>query len=722
MPERNGEKSSDELVNKDTNAVDGEMGRSKKSKTVLVIKFDCQKCTKICYTESGYHTHLFRAHRIRNVKNYPPQKIEETTVDSVNVFVDRYGSKEEPKYACDECGQLFFNKSSIATHKMHAHTARSDDNTNGNDGEENKSEVNEDTKIDEDEEKIEKGRQILKTMIRKPGSKKKPKICQRKPRSPRKQSKGMKNTQVRRSARIANSSQETIDNETILNSEETKSASEIDKTLPDIILPRRITRSTTIVSKDESKAENVTSPSTEDYQSRSGTTGSKVKRTSKLSENSAQDDDLIDQPSPASVLQKISRIVTRSQTAEQDVNKKEQLNVTIQTKFHKKPKNRITRSKKVETTGDLSQPSLTDNEPRRMRTRSQSSEKSENSVQNRKNLDNSHDATLDVSVSLLNMNIDGGQKERISPMSKTDDKKPENATNRKLPKRKRIHSNDASIDDKAHEKKHKKTNTEDNETTENDTYKNNLDDVQPVNSDKDVSAVTSESSGSRPTQSRMTTHSYTNDERGRSGNISTGIKQTEEHITDSHDDNDESAVTSENSAATQIPTPSRMMTRSSMKNDGDSRNRTTSKNRKNDEESTKGNEDDDDVFQCQICNKTFTDFVQIKQHKIVCTRIKKKYVCPKCNKGFDQKAHFQQHFDYRHTNKKLQFVCEPCKKTFELKKVWQEHNRRLHNTDDYKYLCDTCSRGFFHLGEFKAHRAKHTNIKHVAFVRILLLR
>ena len=46
-----------------------------------------------------------------------------------------------------------------------------------------------------------------------------------------------------------------------------------------------------------------------------------------------------------------------------------------------------------------------------------------------------------------------------------------------------------------------------------------------------------------------------------------------------------------------------------------------------------------------------------------------------------------------------------------MKKVWQEHNRHLHNTDDYKYLCDTCSRGFFHLGEFKAHRAKHTNIK-----------
>ena len=552
VPEGNGEKSSEELVNKDnvsdTNAVDGEIGRSKNSEPVVVIKYGCQKCTKICYTESGYHTHLFRAHRIRNVKNYPPQKIEGTTVDSANVFVDQYGSKEEPKYPCDECGQLFFHESSIATHKMHAHTASADDDGN-DDGVENKSEVNEDTKIDEDEEKIEKGRQILKTTICKPGSKKKPKISQRKPRSPRKQSKGIKNTQVRRSARIANSSQETIENETILNSDENKSASKIDKTLPDIIPPRRITRSTRIESKDESKAENVTSPSMEKSQSRSVTTGSKTKRRSQLSENSAQDDDLNDQLSPASVLQKISRIVTRSQTAEQDVSNKEQLNVTIHTKFDKKPKNIITRSKKVETTGDLSQPSLMDNEPRRMRMRSQSSEKSENSVQNRKNEDNSHDATLDVTVSLLNMNIDGSQKKIISPMSKTDDKKPENATNRKLPKRKRSHSNDDSIDDKAHDQKHKKTNTEDNETTENDTYENNLDDVQLVNSDKDVSGVTSESSAARPTQSRMTTRSSTNNERGRRGKISTPIKQTEEQITDSHEDNDESALTSENSAA-----------------------------------------------------------------------------------------------------------------------------------------------------------------------------
>ena len=72
----------------DTNPVDGEKGTVKKSEPVVIIKYGCKKCTKICYTESGYHTHLFRAHCIRNVKNYPPQIIEGTTVNSTDVYVD----------------------------------------------------------------------------------------------------------------------------------------------------------------------------------------------------------------------------------------------------------------------------------------------------------------------------------------------------------------------------------------------------------------------------------------------------------------------------------------------------------------------------------------------------------------------------------------------------------------------------------------------------------
>ena len=92
----------------DTNQVDGEKARVKTSQPVVIIKYRCKKCTKICFTESGYHTHLFRMHQIRNVKNYPAQIIEGTMVNFANMDVDVLGEKQEQKYVCDECGELFF--------------------------------------------------------------------------------------------------------------------------------------------------------------------------------------------------------------------------------------------------------------------------------------------------------------------------------------------------------------------------------------------------------------------------------------------------------------------------------------------------------------------------------------------------------------------------------------------------------------------------------------
>ena len=127
----------------DTNVVVGEKGTVKKSDPVVIIKYGCKKCTKICYTESGYHTHLLRAHRIRNVKNYPAQIIEGTTVNSANVHISRFGVKEEPQFPCNKCGQLIFHESSIQTHKDHVHIARAS-SPEHTDGVQKKSVVTED--------------------------------------------------------------------------------------------------------------------------------------------------------------------------------------------------------------------------------------------------------------------------------------------------------------------------------------------------------------------------------------------------------------------------------------------------------------------------------------------------------------------------------------------------------------------------------------------------
>ena len=420
------DKTSEQLHNNDsvsdTNQVDGEKGTVKISQLVVVIKYGRKKCTKISYTETGYHTHLFRVHQIHNVIKYPAQIIEGTTVNPAEVHRSRLWNKEELTFPCDECGQLFFQKSSIQTNKVQAHAKLDEDDENGNGAVKNTSPVSGENMTDENDAKLEKGREILNKMIRKPGAKKKPTKPAKKRSLPQKRSKGMKNAKLRWSARIANSSTETIDTDQTEITDETKSASEIDKSLPDIIPPRWITRSSiNFESKSETRHGNEISPSTDQSAVTNVSRRSTHSGTSKLPINSATKKDQPDHPSPSAVLQKISGIITRSHTKEENVDKKEPNKVEKTTDLDNKTTHRITRSQNVVSTSDLSQPSVTENEPARMRTRSQSSDKSEMSSKSMKTSDSTHDATMDVTVSLLNLNIDANQKYMFSPLRKKDD-------------------------------------------------------------------------------------------------------------------------------------------------------------------------------------------------------------------------------------------------------------------------------------------------------------
>ena len=84
---------------------------------------------------------------------------------------------------------------------------------------------------------------------------------------------------------------------------------------------------------------------------------------------------------------------------------------------------------------------------------------------------------------------------------------------------------------------------------------------------------------------------------------------------------------------------------------------------------------EDEEFTCKICLKMFKNYNEIKAHKLLCTKLKKKYACSVCSKGFTQKSMLEDHFDYMHTNKPKKYRCKPCNKTFEQKKVYLEHNR-----------------------------------------------
>ena len=119
-------------------------------------------------------------------------------------------------------------------------------------------------------------------------------------------------------------------------------------------------------------------------------------------------------------------------------------------------------------------------------------------------------------------------------------------------------------------------------------------------------------------------------------------------------------------------------------------------------------DDDDDeedqfYYYCDKCSNKFNDWKELQKHKLDCVKIAKKFICKKCNRGFQQKAMMEQHFDFYHTNKPKHFVCDEHKKCYVFKKSYDEHLRRDHSKGKYHFVCDYCGKGFYHRGEFSIH-------------------
>ena len=168
------------------------------------------------------------------------------------------------------------------------------------------------------------------------------------------------------------------------------------------------------------------------------------------------------------------------------MDKKEPDKVEKRIELDNKTTGRITRSQNVVSTGNLSQPSVTENEPGRMITRSQSSDKSEMLSKSMKTFDTTHDATMDVTVSLLNLNIDANKKYMFSPSRKKDDDITYGDFTPTISQRKRHGSKADTTDNVSKNNGQKKISTEDNKKQNdpgNDTDSHNLDAVEPVNSD-----------------------------------------------------------------------------------------------------------------------------------------------------------------------------------------------------------------------------------------------
>ena len=130
---------------------------------------------------------------------------------------------------------------------------------------------------------------------------------------------------------------------------------------------------------------------------------------------------------------------------------------------------------------------------------------------------------------------------------------------------------------------------------------------------------------------------------------------------------------------------------------------------------TEDESSDDMTYPCEKCGEIFTDNNEYKQHKAMCFKRPRKFICPhkKCRKPFNQKIMMNQHYKYHHTNEPKDFVCKKCDTDFVYKKSLRIHILRLHTEDkDKAFICEICGKVFAQKWEYSAHRKDtHATVK-----------
>ena len=130
---------------------------------------------------------------------------------------------------------------------------------------------------------------------------------------------------------------------------------------------------------------------------------------------------------------------------------------------------------------------------------------------------------------------------------------------------------------------------------------------------------------------------------------------------------------------------------------------------------TEDDSSDDTTYPCEKCGEHFTDFDKYKQHKAMCFKRPRKFICPhkKCRKPFNQKTMMNQHYKYHHTNEPKDFVCKKCDTDFVYRKSLRIHIIRLHTEDkDKAFICEICGKVFAQKWEYSAHRKDtHATVK-----------
>ena len=121
--------------------------------------------------------------------------------------------------------------------------------------------------------------------------------------------------------------------------------------------------------------------------------------------------------------------------------------------------------------------------------------------------------------------------------------------------------------------------------------------------------------------------------------------------------------------------------------------------------------DNSPLNMCPVCNKSFIDSAEFRNHvkKHTATKVKK-FSCPECEMKFATSPPLQSHM-FCHTGKK-EFRCRICPLEFALFSSMVKHFKKQHPSD-HVFLCTTCNFESNSLKENKRHLATLKHLQHV---------
>lgn len=109
------------------------------------------------------------------------------------------------------------------------------------------------------------------------------------------------------------------------------------------------------------------------------------------------------------------------------------------------------------------------------------------------------------------------------------------------------------------------------------------------------------------------------------------------------------------------------------------------------------------LFQCDICNKTYTQRGSLKNHREgVHFKELSSVGCHICGKTFNGRTRLYKHI---RTHSDENFECDICYKSIKGKKSLQNH--MLRHSGVKSYTCERCAASFFTMAELCNHRKKH---------------